>query len=184
MREYSYKSLPDYEDFIAKNSYPVSQIQLGKFYSFMYDFKLNPDFLKLTQRELAYYDIFPLVFMYKKYVVGQDQLVWRGINLHHITHDARLHFLDIVFKMFDMDRDDVKSRNQIRLNWSMIEMICDRFNPKLSLSFRQYYPERMIKPVQIDSKTIIEACKFTAPTFEANNYRHIYDRYVRFQPKN
>lgn len=180
-REYSYTSLRDYEDFIDSNSHKVNTLKIGKFYSLLYDFKLNPNYPNIPQKELAYYDVYPLVFLYKWYVAKGDKLVWRGLNLHHLTYTARLDFLKIIFEMFDLENKNPS--NVINLNWTMLEAICERHNPKLSLGFRQYIPERVYRMVQIDTDKIMEASKFTAPTYEAKNYRNIYQRYISFQPK-
>jgi hypothetical protein len=81
------------------------QIMPGSLYMFLYDPK--------TKDELPYYDMFPLVFPYKKLSGG-----FMGLNMHYLPYQARVVLLQ---RLMDFATDKNMTENtRIRYSWNLI----------------------------------------------------------------
>jgi len=91
---------------LKSNSNKVTrQVTPGSLYMFLYDPK--------TKDELPYYDMFPLVFPYKKVSGG-----FMGLNMHYLPYQPRVILLQ---RLMDFATDKALTDNtKIRYSWSLI----------------------------------------------------------------
>lgn len=82
-----------------------NQIVPGNLYMFLYDPK--------TKDDLPYYDIFPLVFPFKKVPGG-----FLGLNMHYLPYQARVQLLDRLMQ-FATDTK-LSESTRIRYSWATI----------------------------------------------------------------
>jgi hypothetical protein len=87
------------------NSRLVTQLQVGRMYSFWYDPK--------TKAELPYYDRFPLIFPFRKLSDG-----FMGINMHYLPLVLRARLMDA---LYDLSRDTRYDENtKLRINYQIL----------------------------------------------------------------
>lgn len=84
---------------------PSNQVIPGSLYMFLYDPK--------TKDTLPYYDVFPLVFPFKKVPGG-----FLGLNMHYLPYAVRVKLLD---RLLQFANDETLSENtRIRFSWATI----------------------------------------------------------------
>ena len=84
----------------------VSTIQPGSLYMFLYDPK--------TKEDLPYYDVFPLVFPFKK---TQDGFI--GLNMHYLPYPLRITLLDnLLIYRSNTRMDDM---TKLKYSWQIID---------------------------------------------------------------
>jgi hypothetical protein len=84
---------------------PSNQVIPGSLYMFLYDPK--------TKETLPYYDVFPLVFPFKKVPGG-----FLGLNMHYLPYAVRVKLLD---RLLQFANDETLSENtRIRFSWATI----------------------------------------------------------------
>jgi hypothetical protein len=83
----------------------VRSVIPGSLYMFLYDPK--------TKDELPYYDVFPLVFPFKKVPGG-----FLGLNMHYLPYQARIVLLDRLMEF--ASNDTLNETTKIKYSWSTI----------------------------------------------------------------
>ena len=79
---------------------------IGSMYMFFYDPK--------TAEKLPYYDVFPLVFPFKKTIDG-----FYGINLHYLPPQLRAKLMDGLYEYANYDRYDETTK--LKMNYSLLQ---------------------------------------------------------------
>ena len=79
---------------------------IGSMYMFFYDPK--------TADKLPYYDVFPLIFPFKKTVDG-----FYGINLHYLPPQLRAKLMDGLYEYANNDRYDETTK--LKMNYSLLQ---------------------------------------------------------------
>jgi hypothetical protein len=83
----------------------VSTVQPGSLYMFLYDPK--------TKEDLPYYDVFPLVFPFKK---TQDGFI--GLNMHYLPYQQRVILLQ---RLMDFATNkNMDETTKIKYSWALI----------------------------------------------------------------
>jgi hypothetical protein len=83
----------------------VRRIEPGSLYMFLYDPK--------TKDDLPYYDVFPLVFPYKKTPGG-----FIGLNMHYLPYQPRIILLQRLMEYANNSKMD--STTKIKYSWGLI----------------------------------------------------------------
>jgi len=83
----------------------VSTVQPGSLYMFLYDPK--------TKEDLPYYDVFPLVFPFKK---TQDGFI--GLNMHYLPYQQRVILLQRLMEFANNKKMDETTK--IKYSWALI----------------------------------------------------------------
>jgi len=84
----------------------VTKVSAGKMYLFGYDAK--------TKDTLPYYDMYPLIFPFKK---AQDGFY--GINMHYLPYRQRALLMDALYPFISDDNNDEMSR--LRISYSILK---------------------------------------------------------------
>lgn len=84
----------------------VTSIQPGSLYMFLYDPKHKDD--------LPYYDVFPLVFPYKK--LGNNGFI--GLNMHYLPYYPRVQLLSRLMEYANNKKMD--DTTKLKYSWSLI----------------------------------------------------------------
>jgi hypothetical protein len=79
---------------------------IGSMYMFFYDPK--------TADKLPYYDVFPLIFPFKKTIDG-----FYGINLHYLPPQLRAKLMDGLYEYANNDRYDETTK--LKMNYSLLQ---------------------------------------------------------------
>ena len=101
----SYKKIDEHQLMKGGNERLTSQPRFGSCYMYYYDPKH-----KLT---LPYYDMFPLVFPFKKMKKG-----FLGINMHYLPLPLRAKLMDALYDITNNDRYDETTK--LKLNYNVL----------------------------------------------------------------
>jgi len=83
----------------------VTGVSPGSLYMFLYDPK--------TKADLPYYDIFPLVFPYKKIPGG-----FMGLNMHYLPYQPRMILLQRLMEYASNDK--MNATTKLKYSWNLI----------------------------------------------------------------
>lgn len=84
----------------------VTQLTVGRLYLFKYDPK--------TKDSLPYYDMFPLIFPFKRVPGG-----FYGINMHYLPHMLRARLMDALYSLANNNAKD--DTTKLRLSYQLLE---------------------------------------------------------------
>jgi hypothetical protein len=92
--------------FKADRNRLVSTPIIGSMYMFFYDPK--------TAEKLPYYDVFPMIFPFKKTVDG-----FYGINLHYLPYELRAKLMDGLYEYANNSKYDETTK--LKMNYSLLQ---------------------------------------------------------------
>tara|TARA_R110001606_G_scaffold97248_1_gene215005 strand:- start:10306 stop:10842 length:537 start_codon:yes stop_codon:yes gene_type:complete len=152
----------------------ISKILPGEFYTFAYDYHLNPDIKKVKKDSLDYYDTLPLVYVFNLRK-AKDTLYYECLNLHHLPLKTRKIWLTKLKKVAGIF---MKNESPIILPSGLMKSLM--IKPKYG--YRQYHINRIKYLKRVPFKNIDELAKFAAPTYDASQYQDVAQRYSLYNP--
>jgi len=142
------KSFKQYDRFVTKNAKRKSKIQKGKFYTFVYDYKLDYNF-----NELKFFDSYPLTFIYS--ITYSTQTYFTGINFHHLPIKIRKKILD-----------GLLSKNLKTISYNDLKVI-EKTSP---FAVRKYLVDSVVKLYEVDETNIDEFIQIATKTYEQSTF--------------
>lgn len=141
-----------YHKYLKETGIPSSRVITGRFYTYSYLFdKTKKDF-----KDLKYYDVFPLVFVYEQR--GQN---FMALNFHHIPPKARAIWLSRArFLSEYLIENDRRVTNLTNFN-----TLYAMYKKASSASVRQYKKERVRNLRRVESENLDEIMAFIANTY-------------------
>ncbi len=169
-------NMSDYLNASQEFSEPSSKIIPGKFYTFAYDYFLNPDIKNVPKDVLNYYDTMPLVYVFNlRKSKNGNALYYECLNLHHLPLKTRKIWLNKLSKVAGNFMDN---ESHITLPPSLLKTLMI----KPSFGYRQYHINRIKYLKTIPFKNIRKLAEFAAPTYDNVQYQQVAERYSLYNP--
>ena len=157
-----------YIDEIDRVAIDASQIRVGRFYTYQYNFDKSGDY-----NEIKYWDVFPLVFVYMK--KGKN---FFGLNFHHIPLQSRYIWIARLKKVveYQYNKDKPLTAFDYQNLYNMFK--------KATYGVRQYkrMSVRNLKRIETPDQ-VEELMKIIANTYYGVNYNMVAERYRLFKPQ-
>ena len=154
---------------------PTNKIIPGQFYSFAYDYYLNPDIKKLPKAILDYYDTLPLVYVFNIKTSKNGSVHYECLNMHHMPIKSRKIWLSKLSKVAGIF---IENEMPVLLPAALMKtlMIKSKFGQ------RQYNINRIKYIKKIPFAEIKNIIKYAAPTYDAVQYQEVASKYSLYNP--
>lgn len=161
-------NLQTYLQYLKDTGIPSSRVITGRFYTYSYMFDKSRDF-----SELKFYDVYPLVFVYKQR--GQN---FMALNFHHIPPKAREIWLSRArFLSGYLLENDRRVTNLTNFN-----QLYNMFKKASTASVRQYKKERVRHLRRVEAENLDEIMKFISNTYFGISVPAMISRYKLILP--
>lgn len=174
------KRLPSYLKFVREQGVETNILRPGYFYTYNYRFDLNPHFPKLSYDEVRFYDWYPLVFIYDVYREKKtNNLVYRGLNFHHLPVRSRRLWLTRLKKYIDHDEIEEDTKIKPLVDYSNLRSLFI----KATFGIRNYRRDRMFNIQRVPNYKLDSYLGFAAKTYFASTLAEVGLNYKSFDPR-
>jgi hypothetical protein len=139
---------------------------------------MNPYFDRTSFEETRFYDWFPLCFIYDAYKSKDHELIYRGLNFHHIPVRARRLWMTRLRKFIGDDElnDDERIKQMIQY-----KELFYLFR-KATFGIRQYRRDRMFEIRRVPANKLDDYMSFASKTYFSATLSEVGLNYKDFIP--
>lgn len=171
----NYNSITAFEKYISESTSEIGMLTPAFFYTFHYDYKSNPDLMKIPKHVLDMYDGRPVTFIFNSKVTKSGKIMYEGINFHFMPVRARMIWLNALTKIAS---NNIKTESRITIPSHMLKSLIH----KSKYAYRQYDINRIKYLRKIDFVNVKEMLKFTPPTYDGKSYEEVALNYRLYNP--